>query len=361
MRRSWKRSRLTAMGVAAALAVPLIGLAAARPAAAAQPAPSGTALPHRVYAPYFESFLPGSIVPFARRSGARYFTIAFIQTPKKGSCTPTWNGKAKDTMSAGVYRSQVARLRRMGGDIIPSFGGYSADYGGTEIADSCTSVKRIAAAYASVIRTYRVTRLDMDVESNSLTNTAGINRRNKAIAMVERWAARHCRTLQIEYTLPVATTGLESTAISVLDNAVANRTRVDIVNIMTFDYYDGTTGTPHHPGMGAAAIGAAKRLHAQLSTIYPKRSSAQLWKMEGITMMPGIDDYPKKTEVTWVWQARRVMEFARAHEMSSLSIWAIQRDNGTCPGVGGSNTCSGIVQKPWAFSRALEPFTSHRR
>ena len=52
--------------------------------------------------------------------------------------------------------------RAAGGDVIPSFGGYSADHDGTEIADSCTSISAIAAAYEKVITTYNVTRLDLD-------------------------------------------------------------------------------------------------------------------------------------------------------------------------------------------------------
>jgi hypothetical protein len=43
--------------------------------------------------------------------------------------------------------------------------------------------------------------------------------------------------------------------------------------------------------------------------------------------------------------------------MSLLSIWAIQRDNGGCPGSTDSNTCSGIKQQTWAFSHLMEPFT----
>ncbi len=70
----------------------------------------------------------------------------------------------------------------MGGDVVPSFGGYSADQGGTEIADSCTSVPKIAKAYEKVVTTYGVTRLDMDVEAKSLSNKAGIARRSEAIA-----------------------------------------------------------------------------------------------------------------------------------------------------------------------------------
>jgi hypothetical protein len=49
-----------------------------------------------------------------------------------------------------------------------------------------------------------------------------------------------------------------------------------------------------------------------------------------------------------------VEAFARSKGVNTLSIWAIQRDNGGCPGNGGANDCSGIVQNPWDFSHALE-------
>jgi hypothetical protein len=52
-----------------------------------------------------------------------------------------------------------------------------------------------------------------------------------------------------------------------------------------------------------------------------------------------------------------VEAFARSKGVNTLSIWAIQRDNGGCPGNGGANDCSGIAQNPWDFSHALEPFT----
>ena len=67
---------------------------------------------------------------------------------------------------------------------------------------------KIAAAYEKVITTYNVTRLDLDTEDNSLTNTAGINRRNKAITLVEQWAARCHRRVQFVYTLPTNMGGL---------------------------------------------------------------------------------------------------------------------------------------------------------
>ncbi len=137
-----------------------------------------------------------------------------------------------------------------------------------------------------------------------------------------------------------------------LQNAVANGTRVDVVNIMTFDYYDRVT-----TDMGAAAISAAQGLHSQLATLYPGKTSAQLWAMEGNTILPGIDDYPRKTEVTYLVDAQRLLDFARANGIGTLSAWAIQRDNGGCPGSRDKNDCSGIVQNTWDFSHLLEPYT----
>jgi hypothetical protein len=43
--------------------------------------------------------------------------------------------------------------------------------------------------------------------------------------------------------------------------------------------------------------------------------------------------------------------------ISTLSFWALQRDNGGCPGTKGAGTCSGIQQRTWYFSRTLEPFS----
>ena len=70
-----------------------------------------------------------------------------------------------------------------------------------------------------------------------------------------------------------------------------------------------------------------------------------------------IDDYPRKTEVTYLADAQQLLDFATVNGINTLSIWAIQRDNGGCPGVTDSNSCSGIVQNTWDFSHLLEPFT----
>jgi hypothetical protein len=140
----------------------------------------------------------------------------------------------------------------------------------------------------------------------------------------------------------------------VLQNAVTNGATVNSVNIMVFDYYIAGEGTVN---MGQAAINAATNTHAQLAAIYPNLTPAQIWNTEAMTMLPGIDDYPKKTEVTYLTDAQTMLNLAHANGMNFLSIWAIQRDNGGCPGTRDSNTCSGITQNSWDFSHLLGSFT----
>ncbi len=157
--------------------------------------------------------------------------------------------------------------------------------------------------------------------------------------MTEAWAAAQGIPLQIQYTIPVEQYGLDPNGEAVLQNAVADGAAVTSVNIMVFDYYIAGEGVVN---MGQAAINAATNTHAQLASIYPSLTSAQIWAMEAMTMLPGIDDYPKKTEVTYLPDAQTMLSFARSNGMNFLSIWAIQRDNGGCPGARDRNTCSGI-------------------
>ena len=339
--------RASVLASAVTVAVTTAGMLAMG-AGAAPAAP--TPLPAHVFAPYFEAYNSDSPATLSSQSGAKYLTMAFIQAASAGSCTPTWNGN--QSISSASYGSDIATIRASGGDVIPSFGGYGADHGGTEIADSCTNVSSIAAAYESVITTYNVTRLDLDTEDKSLNNSEGIDRRNKAIAQVEQWAASNGRTVQFSYTLPATPSGLSGQDVSILQNAVNNNARIDVVNMMTFDFYDGAT---HEMANDTEAAAAAEV--SQLASMYPSKSQAQLWAMVGIIEMIGIDDYgPQETFTTA--DGTTIENWAVAKGISTLSFWALQRDNGGCVGTKGSDSCSGIAQSTWQFSHTFEPFTS---
>jgi hypothetical protein len=348
------RRRFWLAGVSAAVL-----LTAAPAALAAGAAGHGSSRRAATYAPYFETWTRDSISAIARRSGARFLTLAFIQAAGKhgaAACTVTWDGQKKFPISAGRYAAQIARLRRHGGNVIPSFGGYSADQGGTEIADSCHSVTKIAKAYEEVVKVYGVRELDMDVEARSLMNMAGIARRSAAIAIAQHWARRRGIDLRVQFTIGIEPRGLDRFNLHVLRSALAHGVKISSVNLMVFDYY--LAHEPKPLPMGRLAIEAVTNAHRQLTAVFPRLGPARIWHIEGMTMLPGIDDYPKKTEVTHLTDAAQMLRFARAHRMGFLSIWAIERDNGGCPGVIDSNSCSGISQRTWAFSHLLEPFTS---
>jgi hypothetical protein len=105
---------------------------AARTASATSPvgvAPTArhTPIPAHVYAPYFETWATRSITTTAQRSGTRYYTLAFLGSLDRNSCTLAWNGDRNQTLASGHYLSDIASLRALGGDVFPLFGGQSAD------------------------------------------------------------------------------------------------------------------------------------------------------------------------------------------------------------------------------------------
>ncbi|MER7837389.1 chitinase [Streptomyces sp. NPDC096040] len=348
-----RRTRaLHAALTATALSTALVALGSG--AAHASPHPAVKPMPARVAAPYVEAWTGQSPAALAAESGNKYLTLAFLQTPNAGSCTADWNGDTTQPISGATFGADIATLQSRGGNAIPSFGGYSADTTGTELADSCTDVDAIAGVYEKLVTTYGISRIDLDIEADSLADTAGIDRRNQAIAKAEHWADRTGHPLQFSYTLPTTTKGLEANGLAVLQNAVAHHARVDVVNIMTFDYYDGATHD-----MAADTTTAADGLHAQLAALYPHKSSKELWGMVGVTEMPGIDDYgPEETFTTQ--NAVEVEHWAAARGIDTLSFWALQRDNGGCVGTGGSNSCSGIAQDTWYFSHTFAHFAGRR-
>ncbi|HEY3867188.1 MAG TPA: hypothetical protein VGM10_02515, partial [Actinocrinis sp.] len=145
-------SRTKALLVAAPLTVPLavggLMLAAATDANAA-----GAAFPAHYSAPYLQisSSDAGDMAADMAASGDKYYTLAFL-IPQSG-CTPEWED---DGSGVGAFKSQISALQSAGGNVIISFGG--AD--GGELAETCTSVSSLQAAYQNVVNTYGVTRLD---------------------------------------------------------------------------------------------------------------------------------------------------------------------------------------------------------
>jgi chitinase len=190
-----------------------------------------------------------------------------------------------------------------------------------------------------------VNHLDFDIEGGAQGDSTSYTRRNAALAALQKANPG----LAISFTLPSATTGLLSDSLGLLNNAVSQGVNISMVNLMTMDY-----GSPNSQ-MGQAAISAANGLHLELQSIYPSKSSSQLWAMVGITPMIGQND--SAGEIFSMSNAQEVLSFAQANKVGELAFWSISRDNGGCAGsTTASPTCSGISQSTFAFTNFFKVF-----
>ncbi len=258
--------------------------------------------PPQYAAPYLQVATSDVNDMFADKSatGLAYYTLAFL-TPRSG-CTPMWED---GNYPLSQFTSQVKSLQSQGGNVIISFGGAS----GGEIAETCHSVTSLEAAYAKVVDTYRVNRLDFDIEGNYLNNKSANSRRDQALAELQ--AADP--SVQVDWTLPVAPDGLQSNAIALLQDAKSEGVKVNLVNIMIMDFGNGQN--PLTDGESAA-----KATVKQLARIYTGLSSSQLWAMIGLTPIAGKND---DNEVFTRSDASSLESFAASNGVQELSFWEV--------------------------------------
>ena len=335
--RSWLRA-LPATIAAPVLAAGLL-LAAGAPAdAAANPGPG---FPTQYAAPYVETWGSASAMADAQSAtGLKYFTLAFVLDG--GGCNATFNGDT--SISDSGWTSAINSLRASGGDVIASFGGAA----GTELGLSCTTVATLKAQYKKVIDTLNLTRVDFDIEGSALNNTTANDRRNQALAQLQQEYAAAGKKLDVQYTLPVNPTGLESNSLSLLNNAKSDGLTVNLVNIMTMDYGSAMD-------MGQAAINAATALHTQLGQIWTTNTSAQLWAMEGNTPMIGVND--TTSEIFTTGNASSLESFAKNNGIQELAFWSLGRDKACATNGTLSDTCSGTPQSAYQFSSTFNAIT----
>ncbi len=291
-------TRRTAFLAAAAL-VPctMLGVAAI-PANAA-----GAAFPSQYAAPYLQ-ISSGDAADMAadmKASGDKDFTLAFL-IPKSG-CTPMWED---GNNAVGSFSTQIKALQSAGGNVIVSFGGEA----GGELALTCTSTSSLEAAYANVVKTYAVTRLDFDIEGSVLSNTAATTRRNQALAALQKSNS----AVQVDYTLAVSPSGLPSAELNVLKNAKTEGVKVNLANLMTMDFGNGQNALKD-------AESAANAADKQLATLYGV-SAAAAWHMMGLTPIAGKnDDNENFTQAN----AKTLEAFAAPKNVQELSFWEVDQ------------------------------------
>jgi chitinase len=262
---------------------------------------AGGAFPAHYAAPYLEmtSSSAGDMAADMSATGTRFYTLAFFIP--SGSCTPVWEAGG----ALGDFASQITSLQNAGGNVIISFGGAA----GGELAQNCTNVSSLQAAYASVVNTYHVTRLDFDIEGGPLDDTTSNARRDQALAALQ--AANPA--VQVDFTLPVAPQGLLSNATALLNDAKSKGVKVSVVNIMTMDFGNGQNAL-------ADAESAANATAGQLASLYGISTTAA-WNMIGLTPIAGQND---DNEFFSQADAQTLETFAASKGVQELSFWEVQ-------------------------------------
>jgi hypothetical protein len=294
------------------------------------------------------------LVSAAKNHNVKYFNLAFITADPTN--LPAWGGyQAYDVNNSEFdqqVRQQINSVRALGGDVAVSFGGAS----GQELAQVVTNVTTLANDYQTVISAYNLTRIDFDIEGAAVADKASIDRRSKAIAIVEQNAAAAGRSLQVWFTLPVLPTGLTADGVYVLQSALANGVKIGGVNIMAMDYGDGAAPNPKGQ-MGAYAVQAANSLFSQLRSLYGSSpTDAQLWKLEGITPMIGMNDLTD--EIFDQAAAQQVLAVAQQKGIGEIAMWDLNRDQQNAAGALSyvDLKSSSILQQPFEFSTIFNAF-----
>jgi ricin-type beta-trefoil lectin protein len=291
-----------------ALAAGGLGLATAGPADAA-----GPAFPAHFAAPYLQiaSSDAGDIAADMAASGDKYYTLAFLVS--QSGCTPEWEDGG---YSLGSFNSQISSLQAAGGNVIISSGGAGA----TELAETCTNVSQLTAAYQNIVNTTGSTRLDFDIEDSDLANTSATSLRDQALAALQAQDP----AVQVDFTLGVSPSGLPTgsgSQYAVLQDAKAKGVKVSTVNIMVMDFGSGQNGLTDAE---SAAQGAA----SQLSSLYGISTSAA-YGMMGLTPIAGVNDSPDNYDFT-TGNASTLESFAVSNGVQELSFWEVDGyDKGT--------------------------------
>src|SRR5262245_12805794 len=222
---SSRRSR-TAVALAAAALAAGAGIAA-MPSASAAPAAATASLN---FAPYTdmsnsnENLLDTAITGH----GVRNFTAAFVIG---SGCNQIWG----DTLPVGndsFTDPLIAKAKSEGASVIISSGGAA----GWPLAWTCTNQSSITAGYQKIIDSYGVNSLDFDIEGAAVAFPDAIARHMQAMKSLK--ASNPGLTFSV--TLPVLPSGLTADGVNIIRAAKTAGVKIDNVNIMTMDYYQGS-------------------------------------------------------------------------------------------------------------------------
>ncbi|MDC2960185.1 MULTISPECIES: ricin-type beta-trefoil lectin domain protein [Streptomyces] len=273
---------------------------------------------------------PPSPTTITNATGVKWFTLAFVLS--NGYCNPQWDGSRP--LTGGVDQQTVNTVRAGGGDIIPSFGGYS----GNKLESSCSSAGELAAAYQKVVSAYGLKAIDIDIEADAYSNPTVQQRTVDALKTVKA----DNPGLKVYITIGTGQSGPDT---SLINRAASSGLTVDAWAIMPFDF--GGAGQ----NMGNLTVQAAEGLKNALKNAY-HYSDDQAYRDMGISSMNGVTD---NNETVTVGDFRTILAYAQQHHLARLTFWSANRDR-PCTG-GPADSCSGVAQSDWDYTRVFAQYT----
>ena len=102
----------------------------------------------------------------------------------------------------------------------------------TEIAQATWDVNVLATRYQSVVDYYKLNYIDIDIEGDAAHDPASIDRRSKALAIVQK----NRPGLKISYTLATTPSGLDEAGLYILKSALNAGFSLNLVNLMCVFY-----------------------------------------------------------------------------------------------------------------------------
>ncbi|GAA2341943.1 lectin [Streptomyces kunmingensis] len=275
---------------------------------------------------------PPNPVTVMNATGVKWFTLAFVLS--NGSCNPQWDGGRP--LTGGVDQQTINTVRANGGDVIPSFGGYS----GNKLESSCTSASALAGAYQKVIDAYGLKAIDIDLEADAYSNPTVQQRTVDALKTVKA----NNPGIKVIVTIGTDTSGPDT---SLINRAANSGLTVDSWTIMPFDF--GGAGQ----NMGTLTLRAAEGLKNALKNAYGY-SDDQAYRDMGISSMNGITDV---NETVTPADFQTILGYAQQHHLARLTFWSVNRDR-PCPGgYPNDDTCSGVSQSTWQFTGIFAKYT----
>ncbi|MFA3843670.1 lectin [Streptomyces aureus] len=263
-------------------------------------------------------------------TGVKWFTLAFVLS--NGTCNPQWDGSRP--LTGGVDQQTVNTVRANGGDVIPSFGGYS----GNKLESSCTSAGALAGAYQKVVNAYGLKAIDIDIEADAYSNPTVQQRTVDALKTIKA----DNPGIKVYVTIGTGQSGPDT---GLIDRAANSGLTVDSWTIMPFDF--GGAGQ----NMGTLTQRAAEGLKTALKNAYGY-SDDQAYRDMGISSMNGITD---QNETVTVADFQTIFTYAQQHHLARLTFWSVNRDRPCTGGV--ADSCSGVSQQNWDYTRVFAKYT----